>query len=483
MKAKYALYAAIFAVIITFLVNVFQKDRRIYEAEPYASVIIEDADLMSNHRWRGASDDWVSRVVGQVSAGTPVQVMEGHSEWYKILMDDGTMGWIHENHLKPSEKVLVREVESRTIDIWDKPETAGHKVIGEVRGRKWVTRLEESPKALNKQAFTRIRTEDGKEGWVFSYDLERIGWKQPRLIQRDEWRYNKKRIVKRWTGRPVEKFIGRYSEPHAIMIDDGRKIYFFNNLYLFNGHRKEIGTQVITENGNIQDFHYSARPGQLIGRFPLSATLRFPIIMNNLWHVFDLSYHKSYNRFGDRLSETIYNPPRWLSWILVILVVISFISLFYIILFVPYYISNKIAFSVSLNQKLANKIILLVAAISGIILGYIYFVFINVNIGTFNNHFFIHFLFVLGMTIGFISKWKSDLLYNRCSKCRNWSGSDAGSELVDKSEHTLTTTYSSGNKTVEHGTKEVWLDHRLCTNQECGHFWSIVRTRWSGWHR
>ena len=72
--------------------NVFQKDRRIYEAEPYASVIIEDADLMSNHRWRGASDDWVSRVVGQVSAGTPVQVMEGHSEWYKILMDDGTMG-------------------------------------------------------------------------------------------------------------------------------------------------------------------------------------------------------------------------------------------------------------------------------------------------------------------------------------------------------------------------------------------------------
>ena len=46
-----------------------------------------------------------------------------------------------------------------------------------------------------------------------------------------------------------------------------------------------------------------------------------------------------------------------------------------------------------------------------------------------------------------------------------------------------TTTYSSGRKTVDHGTAETWIDHRLCANNQCGFSWDVVRNYFSGWSR
>jgi hypothetical protein len=271
----------------------------------------------------------------------------------------------------------------------------------------------------------------------------------------------------------------KFAEPYAIKDEGDSRIYIFSNIFLYNEAKKEIGVQVVTKDGIIDDFKYSGRKRNWIGYFPLSQQLRMPFVMNSIWDIFSIGEKEALDEYGDRTHEQLFNVPRWLSILLLILFIISFLALYFLVFYVPYFIAHKITYWQSLNTKLSNGVILTIAIVSGTVLGYPYFVFCNANIGVFNEWFIVHFLFVTGMALGFIQMWNNDLKYVRCSACRFWSGIHNGSELVSKVEST--TTYSDGRK--ERGTKEVWIDYRLCNRTECGHEWKIRRTRYSGKYR
>jgi len=472
------------AFVITLAVNIFHKDQRVFNSEPYSTKLIKKADMFSNHFTKGANEEWASMPVGTAAAGTPVKVMEGYSKWYRISLPNGTMGWVQEENLQPSEGGLIRRASNKTVGVWATPEKKKGNLVTDVGGREWVTRLGHTSvkQSRGNWGFTKIKTSDGKVGWIDDYDIERVGWKQPRLIDKKIWRFDKSSFVSDWQGKPVEDFIKKFSEPDAIQNDKGNKIYTFNNIFLYDGDRKEIGIKAITKAGNIEEIGRTSRVTKWIGYFPLTGALRSSFVMNRFWDFFDLKAHSWRDKYGDQISEKYFSLPKWASIVLLILFIAMFLALFYVVLYVPYFVVQKIAYRISLNRKLKNGIILTIAGTGGAVLGYIYFMFIAVNIGVIHNWFIIFLLFAIGMTYGFIGKWKSDLLYNRCVQCRYWSGTDNGSDLVSRTHRTLTTTHSDGHRTREKGTQEVWLDHRLCANKQCGYAWDVVRTFWSGWH-
>ncbi|MCB9090189.1 MAG: SH3 domain-containing protein [Calditrichae bacterium] len=485
---KVIVIAALIAAMLTFANNFFQKDERIFDAEPYPTKLIHKTDLFSNHFDQGTHEEWASISIGTAAAGTPVKVMEpGRLQWYKIQLADGTMGWVPEENLQASKEGLIRRARNKHVHLWDNLDFRNRKTIKEVNGREWVTRLETASPKLSRGGtpmhFSRIRTEDGTSGWVDDYDIERVGWKQPRLIDRQEWRFNKSAFLADWQGKPVDEFIQKFAEPAAIQHNNGRDIYFFNNIFLYDGDRKEMGIQAIARSGVIEEIGRTGRVTKWIGYFPLSEALRIPFVINHIWGIFDLAHNDSYDNYGDAISRDLFDMPGWAKFIIAIVFIGIFLALFYIILYVPYFVTEKIAYRISLNRKLNNGIIGTIGTVGAIVLGYLYFVFVNVNIGVFNNWFLLHFLFALGMTVGFIGKWRNDLLYQRCQRCRYWSGTDNGSDLVSRTHKTLTTTYSSGRKTVDHGTAETWIDHRLCANNQCGFSWDVVRNYFSGWSR
>ncbi len=475
------------ALILTLAVNFVQKDGRVFNSEPYASKLTKSAELYSNYFRTAVREDRSSTLVGKAPAGTPVKVMEEYNHWFKISLPSGNMGWIDEDNLAFSPGALTKHYHNALCALYDKPDTRNGKLLKKINSREWLIRLEhktiKTPRSTNSVDYSKVKAADGTTGWIKEYHLERVGWEQPRLIKRRDWHFDKNAFISHWKGKSIEDFIAKFSEPSGIKNDKATKTYFFNNIILFDAEHKETGIQATAKDGIIEDFNRTGRTVKWIGYFPLSDVLRSSFVMNGLWGIFDLTSHKSYDKYGDELSKELFNLPKWASIILLILFMIAFLALFYLIMYVPYFVAHKIAYHYSLNRSLANKIILTIAAICSLVLGYLYFVFTNVNIGVFNNWFLLHFLFAVGMTIGFISKWRSDLLYVRCAKCRFWSGTDNGSDLVSRTDKTLTTTYADGHKTRDKGVEEVWIDHRLCANEECGFAWDIRRTWFSGWSR
>jgi len=483
---KIVIILSIIAAILTGIVNIFQFDERVFNSEPFMSSLIKDTEIYSYPSLKGSTDEWSSVPIGQALAGSRVNVLENHFSWYKILLNNGTMGWVKETNLQASKGALTKHYNNPLCALFDKPDAREGKVLKRIDKREYLTILEhknvrQSP--TNIVPYSKVKAADGTIGWIKDYHLERIGWKQPRLINRRNWRFSKASFISDWQGRDISDFINKFSEPSAIKMIDKGKIYFFNNIYLYDGTRKEMGLQAKTTDGKIESFDRTGRITKWIGYFPFSETLRSSILMNNFWDIFDLAGHKSYDKYGDAVKKTLFEMSTWVRVLILIVVSATFLALFYLILYLPYFITHKIAYHYSLNRKLANKIILFIAASGAIVLGYFYFVFINVNIGVFNNWFLLHFLFALGMTIGFIGKWRTDLLYKRCAQCRDWSGVSNGSEKIGSIEKTLVTTYSDGHKTTEKGVEEHWIDHRICTNQDCGLTWDVYRTFWSGWSR
>lgn len=479
---KYVIYTSILAVIFV-VGSYFNPDKRVFNADPAETTVSQTASIYSYHTEKALHQDYASIESGVAEKGTKVRVMEYHHYWYKILLPDGTMGWIREENLEPTRMASVRYNSDETLKLYSKPgkKDPGDTVSGLVK-REWVERTGEyhtEKIGSTETVYARVRTADGDEGWIRASLLERVGWKQPRLIDRREWRYNRPAFVKKWKGRSIEEFMDKFAEPYAIKNEGDTRIYIFSNIYLYNKTRKEIGIQAITKNGSIEDFNYSGRKRIWIGYFPFSQELRMPFIMNSIWDIFSIGEKEALDEYGDRDHKSLFNVPKWLSIVLLILFIISFLALYYLIFYVPYFIAHKITYRQSLNRKLLNGVIFTIAVVSALVLGYPYFIFCNVNIGVFNEWFVVHFLFVLGMTLGFIQMWNTDLKYVRCSACRFWSGIDNGSKLISKWEST--TTYGDGRK--EKGTKEVWMDYRLCNRPECGHEWKIRRTYYSGRYR
>ncbi|RLC57865.1 MAG: hypothetical protein DRH89_02515 [Candidatus Cloacimonadota bacterium] len=476
---------AIIGFVLTLVINIFQYDKTVYGTDPYLSKLVKDAEIYSNHSTQTTSDKRVSLLVTNAKAGTSVHILENYFAWCKIQLPDGTMGWTDEKNLQIPDDALCRHTNNALCGLYDQPDARNGKQLLRLKKRTYLTILDHKTvtKARGYETgFTKVKAPDGTIGWIKDYHIERAGWKQPRRIKRKEWRYNKNSFINKWTGKDIEKFTKKFAEPSAIKNDNGKKIYYFNNIFLYDRNRVELGLKLTVVNNEIENINRSHRIKKWIGSFPLSSFLRSPLLNNNFWYFLSLAASQSYDKFGDKVKAK-YQPNGWLRWVIVIVVGSALLSFFFMLVYLPYYLWDKATFRASEDKTKANNTILMIAVLGAIVLGYLWFVFLNVNFNAFNNYFLLHILFCLGMTTGFISKWNSDLMYNRCTRCRFWSGTHDYSELLGVTESTQTTTYSDGSKKREKGKTEHWRDHRYCNRQECGHKWYIDRNFWSGWKR
>ncbi len=477
---------AITGAVLTLIINIFQYDHTKYNADPYETRLIKQTDLFSNHSNATKGEKRVSIYLGKAEAGTPVEVLESYFEWIKVQLPDGTMGWTSEMNIPLPPQALSRHTKNPLCGIYDQPDTRKGKQLKRLKKRTLLTVLEHYEDTSIRgytYGFTKVRAKDGTEGWMKDYHIERVGWKQPRRIKRHVRRYEKKPFLKKWTGKSIEKFVKKFAEPSGIKLEEGKKIYYFNNIFLYDGDRVEIGMQVTVADDKIEAINRSHRITKWIGKFPLSSTLRSPLLMNIFWNIFSYGESKSYNKFGDTTGESGFKQHGVFSWIIAIIAAAAFLSMFYVIVAFPYTMMHKVAWRYSQDTSHSNNAVLTVVWVGAVVFGYLFFVFLNVNLQAFNNYFLLHFLFSLGMTTGFINKWRSDLMYHRCRKCRYWSGTHDRSELLGVTESTRTTTYSDGRRSKDKGTTEHWRDFQYCNRPECGYRWYIDRTWWSGWSR
>lgn len=483
MLGKKDLFTAILAglALILIILNVVTRsDKRNFDAEPYITKLIKKSELYSDSHLTGQSEKWASVPVGTAAAGTKIKVMEpGILDFYKVMLPDSTMGWVEGKNIMQSKTVLVKSISDAACGLWDIPNYAKGKQVRRINERVMLTIIGGPEQVNSTLSFYKVSDKNDTVGWINASYLSRVGWEVPRFVNRKNWRYKKDSFDEDWIGKPVSEFIEKFAEPGAIKIDGSTRTYYFNNIYLYKDDHKYIGQQLITQNGIIKEVKQSETETKWTGYFPLSNELRSNFFMNTIWDLANFKDYKRLDKYGDSVSENI--ESKWVRILVAVIFIILILSLFYIILYVPYFVTDKIASRFSLNPKLNNSIIKTIVLVGTAVLGYLWFVFISVNIGVFNEYFLIFIFFSLGMALGLIGMWSSSLLYNRCRKCHLWTGSDNGSEMVAAYDHTRTTTNSGGYSTREHGRSEVWIDHRLCTN--CGFMWDIRRRFWSGWGR
>jgi hypothetical protein len=483
MLGKKDLFTAIMAVLalILIILNVVTRsDKRNFDTEPYSTQLIKKTELYSASRLTGQTDNMASVLIGTAPAGTNIEVLEpGILDFYKVKLPDGTVGWIEGKNILQSKIVLVKYISDAACGLWDVPNYWKGKQIRRISEREMLTIIGGPEQVNNTLAFYKVKDKNDTVGWINESYLSRVGWEVPRFVKRKTWRYKKDSFDKDWIGKPVSEFIEKFAEPGAIKNEGGKKTYYFNNIYLYKDDRKYVGQQLITQNGVIDEIKYGGTVAKWTGYFPLSNELRSNFFMNTIWDLANFKDYERLDKYGDSVATQF--ESKWVRIIVAILFIILMLSLFYIILYIPYFATDKIAAYFSLNPKLSNSIIKTIVLTFTAVFGYLWFVFISVNIGVFNDYFLIFIFFSLGMALGLIGIWSSSLLYNRCRKCHLWTGSDNGSEMVAAYDHTRTSTSSSGYSTTEHGKSEIWIDHRLCTN--CGYMWDIRRRFWSGWGR
>lgn len=431
--------------------------------------------------WGKSNTKNFSEEVGDIVPGQPVTVME-FDGWdrYKVQLPDGTMGWLDGEYLEPSKHTFVKHTApstNRHIASNRGAIGAARKIVKEVNKKTAVTRLEEIPdpeRSANSIDWTKVRTDDGIEGWIMSNYLYPVIMDPVRYINRKEWHYGMDSFKKKWIDEPLEKFEKKYKEPSGIKISDRQKICYFNNIYLFKDTKEYYSIRVHAIDGVIKDIDAATRRTSWVGYMPLSSLLRINVLANYLgnWQ-YILEDDTDLNKESFDMKDHL---PSWLYWIVVLLIFLLMLAILFFVLKVPYYIVNKWTYKQSLNRDLFNRRIMTYAVLGSVILGYTYYVLMVANFFPFNKYFFITTLFCLGMILGNISKWRNDLDYNRCNRegCHQWTGQDNGTEFLGGSIVTQTITYNNGATEKNKQTIRKYRDHRKCS--ACGNEWSIIRT-------
>lgn len=451
------------------------------EVQPTPAEIGTAGKLYSNRSLSTSNTKYYSEEIATLKPGTPVTVLEtGHWEDFKVQLPNGTMGWLDAQNLKPAKHTYIKHNAAgpnKNITANRVIAGANRKTVKEVTEKTGVTRLEELPATKDSKniAWTKVRTDDGIEGWIMSDYLNRIVQDPPRFINRKKWTYQKEYFEKHWTGKPIEKLIKKYKEPSGIkIIDSNSRVYYFNNIFLINDNRMGIGIKVSTQNGEVSAVDYGTKKKCWACYVPLSSVFRINLIANHVGN-WDYIMENDYNPYekGYDLRE---HMPNWLATVIFILVFILFLVILYYILKIPFIIVNKITYKQSLNRELFNRRILFYAVTGTLILGYLYYLIMITNIYPFKDYFFITSLFYLGMLLGNINKWRNDLDYVRCdaAKCHQWTGVSNGTEFLGGTTETQHIRHGDGTTETNRRTTRRYRDYRKCT--ACGHEWSIVRT-------
>lgn len=447
--------------------------------EPTKATIAKAAKVYSSFYMEKPNRGLLSVVVGEVKAGQSILIMECDGWNYKILLADGTMGWIEGEYLKPSRHTFIRyqgstsnrHIASNRGAIGD-----DRKIVKEVNEKTAVSRLEEygEVKTLRGKEYildwTKVRTEDGTEGWLMSDYLYRVVVDPFRFISRKKWRFSMKDFVEEWKGGSIEQFTEKFKEPSGIKIADGQDIHYFHNIFLFKINKKYYGVRVYVKDSLIENIDVAKSKTSWVSYLPLSSSLRINMIGNyigNWEYVFEST--------GDpdrRLIDIRDYMPNWLAYIIYLLFFLTGLVILFYILKIPFIIVNKVTYKQSLNRKLFNGRIKLYATLGSIILGYLFSLIMLVNVFPFNDYFFVTAIFCLGMILGNIGKWRNDLDYNRCNAatCHQWTGEHSWTEYLGGEK--VTQTMRDGSTNTQ--TTRRYREHRICS--ACGHEWSILRT-------
>ena len=443
--------------------------------EPTKATIAKAGKVYSSFYLEKTNSGLLSVVVGEVKAEQSVLILENRNWDYKIQLSDGTMGWIDAEYLKPAKHTFVMYQSDRS-NILLKPSTEDREVVKEVTEKTAVSRLEEYQEVKKLRGkdyvtnWTKIRTEDGTEGWFESGYLYQVPIDPMRFINRKDWSFSMKDFLEEWKGESIEKFTEKFKEPSGIKITDSLDIYYFHNIFLFKLNKKYYGVRVYVKDSLIENIDAAFKETSWVWYLPLSSTLRINWIGNyigNYKYLFESP--DDIDGTTNHIKEYV---PNWATYVIGLLALLIYLVILFYILKIPFTIVNKITYKQSLNRKLFNKRIMLYAILGTIVLGYSYSLIMLVNVFPFNDYFFITALFCGGMIIGNIVKWRNDLDYNRCdaATCHQWTGEHSWTENLGG--ETVTRKYSDGQTRKQ--TTRRYRDHRICT--ACGNEWSIVRT-------
>jgi SH3-like domain-containing protein len=458
-------------------------DRSTYVSiEPTKATIANAGKVYSNFAMdlNNANNKIYSEVVSKAKSGQRVLIMEsGRWDDFKIQMPDGSMGWIEGEYLKPSKNTFIKYQSSgnnRHIASNRGAIGSDRKIVKEVNEKTAVTRLEEYREVKRVRGrenilnWTKVRTEDGTEGWIMSDYLYKVVIDSNRFINRKEWRYGMDYFVEEWKGKSIEKFIEKFKEPSGIKITEKQSIYYFNNIFLFNRNNESYGVRVYVKDSLIETIDAGAHKTSWVSYLPLSSALRINLVGNYIGN-WNYMFEDTGDPNGIHIDIRDY-MPEWLSFIVILLVFLIGLGILYFILKIPFIIVNKVTYKQSLNRKLFNRRIMLYAILGSIILGYLFSLIMLVNVYPFNDYFFITAIFCLGMILRNISKWRNDLGYNRCNAatCHQWTGEHSWTEYLGGEK--VTQTMRDGSTNTQ--TTRRYREHRICS--ACSHEWSILRT-------
>ena len=470
---KYRLLAVPILFVIFFLMSI--SDRSINEKQIKTSGTLRETSPLytTQHVSNYTNDDYCSKSFASAEAGSSVMILESPDCFgIKVMLEDGRTGWIKRENLEPVKETYVRHKRPSNNRHISKTRTIGERdIVYKVNKKTKVTRLEEIKEGSND--WTKVRTKDGTEGWIMSNYLYQYDISNYRWIDRKEWRFPLKQFTNKWTGKKIETFSNKFKEAGAIDVSDTSKIYYYNNITLLDKQWKKsrYGLKMEVMEDKISKIETMASKKNWSAYLPLSSILQINFFSNQIGN-----YRHVFEGKEVPLHEETAIKSKAIQAIVAILAFIILLLILYSILEFPYHFINKYTLHKSEDIQLPNARIYLIAVVSTLLLAYPWYVFLVTNIQPYLGGFWITSLFCLGMILGNIRQWKHDLDYNRCDAegCRQWTGSDNGTDFLGGHTTEQTITYSNGTKERNTQTVRHYIDHRLCTN--CGHKWKIKRT-------
>lgn len=444
------------------------------------STIAQAGTLYSNFTLKGNSNSkmYHSEPIGEVFPGENVKILESnHWSKYKVLLEDGRMGWIEASSLSPSKRTFIKygvSSSNRHLSADRGYVGSARKIVKEIDKKTAVIRLEEW-KDVKQNGYTidwtKVRTDDGVEGWLMSEYLYQVPQEKVRFVKRKHWQYSMDGFIDRWVGQPVIDFANKFSEPSGVKVGLKGQTWYFNNIVLFKKHKKLYGIRVQVTEGIITGMDAARKKGRWVSYMPLSSTLQMDWLANYIGN-WNAVFEKGVDRGEAAFDLTNYLP----GWLVVIIGLLIILAMVFLVLRIPYYFLNKYLYKKSLNRKWYNRRVLTLAIVKSLIVGYVYYIIMVVNVYPFTDYFIVTSLFCLGMLLGNINKWRNDLDYKRCdaANCHQWTGEDNGTEYLGGSRVTQKVTYSNGGLKTNTQTMRRLRDHRICS--VCGNEWSILRT-------
>lgn len=469
----YRLIAVPILFIIFFFFSI--SDRSINEKHIKTSATLRETSTLytSEHVNNYTNEDYHSTSFSTAEAGSPVMILESPDGFgIKIQLQDGRTGWIKRENLEPVTETYVRHKRPSNNRHISKTRSIGQRdIVYTVNKKTAVTRLEEIKDGSND--WTKVRTKDGTEGWIMSSYLYQYDISHYRWIDRKDWRFPLKQFTNKWSDKKIETFSNKFKEADAIDVNDSSKIYYYNNITLLDKKWKKAryGLKIEVMDNTISKIETMASIRNWSAYLPLSSILQMNFFSNHLGN-----YRHIFESKEVPLHEETAIKSKAIRTIVAILALIILLLILYSILEFPYHFINKYTLHKSEDIQLANAKIYMIAIVSTLVLAYPWYVFLVTNIQPYLGGFWITSLFCLGMILGNIRQWKHNLDYNRCDAegCRQWTGSDNGTDFLGGHTTEQTITYSNGTKERNTQTVRHYIDHRLCTN--CGHTWKVKRT-------